>query len=594
MNQLYQTAKRMVELRQAESAFPITDYLWQHLQESGPPNDNDAAGVELELCAELHIQVLLDLRQFDAAMHVILHSASSPKVFSALSTVVASHSPHADHQGLLNALSPFKINCAMRCRYEQGEYKECVKYAEHVLACADREVCRQEPGSAHRWGQERVQALLYIAKCSECCGDVATAAEKYKQVLELDPFCTPALTAIIEHRLLLPQEQRELIEGLRLPRSAEMLRDVFLSKLTIEAAHPQSRSLLAAAATEHEKNNLREALRLTSRVLSISPFNRDALCRHLSILVDLRDTAKLFDMAHTLSQNKARGAIAVYAIGCYYYALANYERAGRYFSKGTELDSNFAEAWIAYGHCYAKLEEGEQALAVYRRALNQFPGLGCCATFVGMQYSRIHSWRLAMCFLEDARRRTPNDPLMLNEIAVLFVRNSNLPKALTLLQHAVQCINPSNPSEYRDVVLFNTATVYRKLQQYDAAIEYYTLYVKSRSQASHGHCALGFTCHLVGNLHAAIQHYHTALGLKPDAFCRDMLDRALAQQFSRGVGASGWSDPMRGLSGTPSATTDVTFPTVSRVGRSESSAPTAASERRMSSPHISVGRTLNF
>ena len=42
--------------------------------------------------------------------------------------------------------------------------------------------------------------------------------------------------------------------------------------------------------------------------------------------------------------------------------------------------------------------------------------------------------------------------------------------------------------------------------------------------------ALGFTYHLQGMLHQAIQYYHKALGTHPgDTFTMDMLDRALKE-----------------------------------------------------------------
>lgn len=326
--------------------------------------------------------------------------------------------------------------------------------------------------------------------------------------------------------------------------------------------------LTHAAALLQSRNRLQEAARLITEVRRLCPLDKDALCVQLSILIDMKATSVLFDVAHDIAKHRGRAALAVYAIGSYYFALANYERAGRYFSRATELDPMFVEAWVAFGHCYAKLEEGEQALAVYRRALHTFPGLYLCAAYVGMQYSRIHSWKLAMCFLEDAQRSSPNDPLVLNEIAVLCVRNHQLPHALAFLEKAVEQLqteqqlamvkhhNPAKSggsvavefSEYRDCILFNLATVYRKLRRYKESIYYYGEYVKVRPHAANGHTALGFAHHLLGNVKAAIQHYHVSMSLKPDSFCRDMLDRALASEFGRGVGGATW--------GAPAATTD--------------------------------------
>jgi anaphase-promoting complex subunit 6 len=209
-----------------------------------------------------------------------------------------------------------------------------------------------------------------------------------------------------------------------------------------------------------------------------------------------------------------------------------------------------------------------------------------------MQYSRVHSWTLAMCFLEEARGVEPNDPLVLNEMGVLFMRTGRLDKALTCFLEAKACLGLESGrtvSEYLDCILFNLGTVHRKRQEFDQAIEFYRLYANGRPSSSHAFCALGFTYHLCGDLKAAIGHYHSALSLKSDAFCRDMLERALATEMSRGVGGSTWGDPGQGTTSSP-APSDVNFASLSRAARSESaqrdaSVPSASS-------HRSVGRSL--
>ncbi|AAZ11777.1 cell division cycle protein 16 homolog, putative [Trypanosoma equiperdum] len=539
---LESNAQRFLETEQPLNAVPLTAML----REVNPTS------VKFSL---LHATTLLAARDYDQAFRIAADVAK-------------------DFEGNMQAVA-----IAMKSAYELGDVRGCSAYAERL---------KDSPSM-------NVVALCYLGRCAELSGDTKRAVHNYCAALDIDPFCGEPMNALIERRLLGVNELRDTIESLRLPPEAEALRASYYARLPGEFVPkefdkyiPRTTLLLQAARTEYERNDLQQALSLTTSLLKISPFNRECVCLHLSILVDMKATSKLFDVAHLLCSSKPHAELAVYAVGCFHFSLSNYERAGRFFTRATELDASFAEAWIAYGHCYAKLEEGEQALIVYRRAMNFFPGLPCCSTFVGMQYGRAHQWRLASHFLEEAKKAMPNDPLVLNEIGVLYMRTQRVDKAREMLEEAYKSlVNPENASEHRDCIIFNLATVYRKLQCYKQAIAFYTLYVKCRPSASHGHCALAFTHHLMGDMKMAIAHYHTALSIKADSFCRDMLDRALATEF--GEASHGFAKRIEESLCSPSPD-DISFLAASRTLRSD---PTATSSKDHSH-HPSVGRSLFF
>lgn len=464
----------------------------------------------------------------------------------------------------------------MKSAFEVGEVKACLAYAKALL------------GS----DESMVIAMCYIAKCSELAGDISKSVRFYKLALDKDPFCSEAMSALIERHLVDSSEVINIIDSLGLPKEAEIYRRTL--KTRVDAGHlpidtggiPRFLVLLNIARREYEANNLRQALSLTSEILEQEPYDRRALCLHLSILIDLKASPLVFEKAHFLSKNKSYAELAVYAIGCFYYSLSNFERAGRYFSRATELDCYFVEAWIAYGHCYAKLEEGEQALAAYRHASNFFPGYTACYRFIGMQNSRVHRWFASKSFFEEAMRKNNRDPLILNEMGVLYLHNQNLESALQCFQEAYDNLpNPDNPSEHCDCIVFNLATVLRKLGFFEAAIKYYSQYVRVRPNTSHGHCALGFAYHLAGNIKAAIACYHTAESIKPDSFCRDLLCHALKLDFGN-VDPLSWEGEKQCPSQTPG---DVSFSTVSRRLHSETSPAESTA-----SPRPSVGRSLDF
>ncbi|KAH9779071.1 Anaphase-promoting complex subunit 6 [Citrus sinensis] len=88
-------------------------------------------------------------------------------------------------------------------------------------------------------------------------------------------------------------------------------------------------------------------------------------------------------------------------------------------SKATNLDGTFAPAWIGYGNAFAAQEEGDQAMLGYRTAACLFPGCHLPTLYIGMEYMRTHSFKLAEQFFMQAKTICPSDPLVYNELGVV-------------------------------------------------------------------------------------------------------------------------------------------------------------------------------
>lgn len=490
---------------------------------------------------------------------------------------------------------------AMQASRSMSNWRQCASLAEQVL---------MEDGGS-------VPALCALAMCLENSGNTQRAATLYRSALVADPFCVEAFDALASHYLLPPSELLALVDELNLPPGTESVQEMYRVRVASpgfpaavpageslaapavvescvnrpELPLPHTTTLLRQASTAYAANQLQLALQFTAQIVAESPFHRDGLALHLAVLTDLRATPKLYNVAHTLMAQRPKHALPVYAAGCYYYALNNFEKAGHFFCRAAEMDPTLPHAQIALGHCYARLEEGEQALAAYRKAQAAFPALHHCALFLGMQYSRVQNWALALCCLEDARRIAPSDALVLNEIGTIHFRSGRLKKALHYLQMAWAAIPRSSPSECTDCIVFNLATVYRKLKEYGPAIELYTLAVRLRPFVPQGHVALGLTHHILGNTKQAVEHYHAALALKPDIFCRDVLERALAEEYGHGVGGAAWGAAnVPGVSPSPFLFSTVPRP---RAGSSAASDP-HLSPLPPPPASISVGRTLTY
>jgi len=505
----------------------------------------------------------------------------------------------------------------MRCTFKLRMWRRCTEHAEALIVQENDHLA--------------VEALCTIGRITCIAFNRPEGAGNFfQQALERDATCSTAWDAIVDQWLLPPDRQRELLATLSFPPHLESLRDVYAARiapsprpdmsLTVSPTAGLDRSPVqlgdptsgaSANVPEHvmryvrarasyQVNALREALGDVSASLAEWPEYTDAIVLKLAILVDLRATNELFEFAHRVADElKPSPALSAYAVGCYHFSVAAFDDAGRYFCRATELDPQFAPAWIAYGNNYARLEEGEQALNAYRRGQALFPGLTTVRVLIGVQHLRIGNAPLALCFLEEADALVPGDPLTLNEMGVHALRHErDLDGARHFFEAAYNALpNRDQPSEYHDCILFNLATVLRRLGEHEQALVHFQHYVRVRPYAVAGHAGLGLTHHILGNLKQAISHYHHALSLKADTVCRELLERALREDMNAaaergfqpgppsGAAAetSGWMDSELGThpprafarpSASPGAATPgFSLSAISRIARSESQAP---------------------
>jgi anaphase-promoting complex subunit 6 len=554
---------------------------------------------QLNEAALFRAYVLHELGRFDAALAAA----------SQLQNAVLSEADACQRDAIL-----------MRCAFKLRMWRRCADHAETLLVQDNDHLA--------------VEALCTIGRITcVAFNRPDSAGNFFQQALERDATCSTAWDAIVDQWLLPPESQRELLATLSFPPYAESLRDVYAARI-MPSPRPDAASTISplssdrsplgatdigcsANAPDHvvrfmraranyQTNALREALGDVSASLAEWPEYVDAIVLKLAILVDLRATNELFEFAHRVADElKPSPALSAYAVGCYHFSVAAFDDAGRYFCRATELDPYFAPGWIAYGNNYARLEEGEQALNAYRRGQALFPGLTALRVLIGVQHLRVGNAPLALCFLEEADANASGDPLTLNEMGVHALRHErDLDAALHFFTAARDALpNRDQPSEYHDCILFNLATVLRRLGHHEQALQHFQHYVRVRPYAVAGHAGLGLTHHILGNLKQAITHYHAALALKADSVCRELLERALREDmnasadrgFQPGPSSAmgddsashhhdgGWMDselgthPPRGFA-RPSASPGAASPSfamsaISRIARSESQAP---------------------
>ncbi|KAF7715712.1 Anaphase-promoting complex, subunit 3 family protein [Penicillium ucsense] len=178
---------------------------------------------------------------------------------------------------------------------------------------------------------------------------------------------------------------------------------------------------------------------------------------HLACLYETGATNALFLLSHMLADHAPEEPYTYLAIGVYYLAVAKIAEARRFFSKASLLDPHSAPAWIGFAHTFAAEGEHDQAIAAYSTAARLFQGSHLPQLFLGMQHLALNNMGLAHDYLWAAYSMstgavpsaTPalppsptdsgagGDPLVLNELGVVFYHQNNLSAAVEMFQQAL-------------------------------------------------------------------------------------------------------------------------------------------------------------
>jgi anaphase-promoting complex subunit 6 len=74
------------------------------------------------------------------------------------------------------------------------------------------------------------------------------------------------------------------------------------------------------------------------------------------------------------------------------------------------------------GNSYAAQDESDQALSAYRTCIRLFPGCHNANLYLGMEYIRINNIKTAFVAFQEAISLCNKDPLVFNEIGVVFFK----------------------------------------------------------------------------------------------------------------------------------------------------------------------------
>ncbi|KAH9901854.1 anaphase-promoting complex subunit cut9 [Xylariomycetidae sp. FL2044] len=394
------------------------------------------------------------------------------------------------------------------------------------------------------------------------------AKECYKDAVRIDVQCFEAFQQLMKNSLLSPDEEWLFLESLDFDavsvpgdppasqEAAEFTRMLYTTRLskyrnpgtfttaceTLSthynlASNPDL--LLARADLLYTQCRYNDALAITESVLQEDKYNFSIYPLHLACLFELKKKNLLFLIAHDLADNHPEEPCTWLAVGIYYFAIDKIAEARRYFSKASMMDTHFGPAWIGFAHTFAAEGEHDQAISAYSTAARLFMGTHLPQVFLGMQNHALNNMSVADEFLKTAYGLCKTDPLLLNEMGVVYYHQDRLQEAATLFLNALQIADEIDAEPQAWVsARTNLAHAYRRARQYDKAIEQFDEVLRLGGKDAAVFSAKGLIYMEMGGdkFDLAVEVLHQALAMKPqDPIATELLNKALDETAGSGI-----------------------------------------------------------
>ncbi|KAI9760647.1 MAG: Vacuolar protein sorting-associated protein 54 [Chaenotheca gracillima] len=386
------------------------------------------------------------------------------------------------------------------------------------------------------------------------------AKECYKDAVKIDVQCFEAFDQLMNNRLMSPDEEWKFLESLDFDgisvtddssasqEAADFTKMLYTTRLSkyknpesfITATESLSTHynlssnadlLLSKAELLFTQCRFKDALSITQSILDSDKYNFTIHPLHLACLHELNLTNALFLVAHDLADHHPDEACTWLAVGIYYLTINKIAEARRYFSKASMMDPHFGPAWIGFAHTFAAEGEHDQAISAYSTAARLFQGTHLPQLFLGMQNLQLNNLTLADEYLKTAYGLCNADPLLLNEMGVVFYHQEHLSDALEMFTQAISIASDidSDPRAWLSTRA-NMGHAYRRLERWEEALDAFDEVLRQGGRDAGLFCAKGLVLLEMGRASEAVIVLHEALGVSPqDPVATDLLSKALEE-----------------------------------------------------------------
>ncbi|KAH8196109.1 hypothetical protein TruAng_009736 [Truncatella angustata] len=421
---------------------------------------------------------------------------------------------------------------------------------------------RMADGSDEEAANRRFEAAMCFLRgiCYAKQNAFDRAKECYKDAVRIDVQCFEAFQQLMKNSLMSPDEEWQFLESLDFDsisvagdasssqEAAEFTRMLYTTRLskyrnpgsfttaceTLSthynlAANPDL--LLARADLLYTQCRYKDALAITDSILQEDKYNFNVYPLHLACLYELKRKNVLFLIAHDLADSHPEEPSTWLAVGIYYFTIDKIAEARRYFSKASMMDAHFGPAWIGFAHTFAAEGEHDQAISAYSTAARLFMGTHLPQVFLGMQNHALNNMTLADEFLKTAYGLCKTDPLLLNEMGVVYYHQDRPLDAVKLFIRALEVAEDidSEPTAWL-AARTNLAHAYRRAKKYPEAMEQFDEVLRLGGKDAAVFSSKGLLLMELGQPEEAIAALHQTLAMNPqDPIATELLNKALEE-----------------------------------------------------------------
>jgi len=311
-----------------------------------------------------------------------------------------------------------------------------------------------------------IASLYFImGKCYDKLDHRSRAIKALTAALLLDASCVEAAEYLVDSCLLVNAEKLALHKELAALNSDEWILDCYRVLLldqnplevTVSPDYHGSSQQQQQQADSNSNNSvvwlsrrakysfdcqdIGESYRLSRLAYVRDPYDDRALYVYIASMVELELKTELFYLGHELVNSFPKKAISWYAVGCYYWCCKKLDLAQKHLVRATKLDKRCSKAWILLGHVMSNLEESEQAMAAFRTASRLLQGDHLPLVCMAKELVRANHLAPALHTLSSALDMCPDDPGLLNELGVTYLKQGSMDLALQFFGKAVQAVD---------------------------------------------------------------------------------------------------------------------------------------------------------
>lgn len=391
------------------------------------------------------------------------------------------------------------------------------------------------------------------------------AKECYKDAVRIDVQCFEAFNQLTKNKLLSVEEEWDFLQSLdfesiqagsddpsaqdEVANYVQMLYSTRLSKYQNQGAFntayeslatfyklKDNADLLLSRADEfYTQARYKQALDITTAILADDKYNFSVYPMHLACLFELREKNLLFLIAHELAESHPDEPCTWLAVGTYYFLMDKIPEARRYFSKASMMDAQFAPAWIGFAHTFAAEGEHDQAISAYSTAARLFMGTHLPQVFLGMQHHQMNNMTVAEEFLKTAYELCKTDPILLNEMGIVYYHQNRIKDAVGMFSKALDIAQDlgSDPQAWMQPRT-NLGHAYRRLKMYKPALQQFDEVLREGGKDAAIFCAKGLVYLDLKKPEEAVNVLHEALAIHPqDPIATEILNKALDESSGR-------------------------------------------------------------